>query len=156
MKVLLAVDGSSCSETAVRETARRPWPSGTEIKVISAIELTVSAVPETWTLPHDYFEETERVLRAQAEEVVGRAVATLESGPDKSLEITSEVIEGSPKHVILEEAERWHADLIMVGSHGRKGLERFLLGSVSQAVAAHAKCSVEIVRCAPDRTDEAG
>src|SRR3954449_10006496 len=115
MKVLLAVDGSDCSETAVRETARRPWPAGTEIRVISAIELTVSAVPETWTLPNDYFEETERVLRTQAEKVVERAVATLESATDKSLRITSEVIEGSPKHVILEEAERWHADLIMVG-----------------------------------------
>jgi nucleotide-binding universal stress UspA family protein len=155
MKVLLAVDGSDCSETAVRETARRPWPAGTEIRVISAIELTVSAVPETWTLPNDYFEETERVLRAQADQIIERAIAILESA-DKSLRITSEVIEGSPKHVILEEAERWHADLIMVGSHGRKGLERFLLGSVSQAVAAHARCSVEIVRCAPGRTEEAG
>ena len=156
MKVLLAVDGSSCSDMAVREVARRPWPPSTQIKVISAIEITVSAVPETWTLPQDYFEETERALRSQADLVIERAVAALESGPDKSLRITSEIIEGSPKHVILEESERWNADLIVVGSHGRKGLERFLLGSVSQAVAAHAKCSVEIVRCAPDKTEGAG
>ena len=61
-------------------------------------------------------------------------------------EITTETVEGSPKRVILDEAERWDAELIVVGSHGRRGLQRFLLGSVSQAVALHAPCSVEIVR----------
>lgn len=43
-------------------------------------------------------------------------------------------------------AEEFRADLIMVGSHGHGAIERFLLGSVSQAVALHAKCSVEIIR----------
>ena len=56
------------------------------------------------------------------------------------------MIEGPPKLVILEEAEKFGADLIVVGSHGYGFVERFLLGSVSQAVAVHAKCSVEIVR----------
>lgn len=62
------------------------------------------------------------------------------------MKITTEVLSGSPKRVILEEAEAFGADLIVVGSHGHGALERFLLGSVSQAVALHAKCSVEIVR----------
>lgn len=53
---------------------------------------------------------------------------------------------GSPKQVILDEAESWVADLIIVGSHGYGAWDRFLLGSVSNAVATHAKCSVEIVR----------
>jgi nucleotide-binding universal stress UspA family protein len=48
--------------------------------------------------------------------------------------------------MILEEAERWDADLIMLGSHGRHGIERLLIGSVSEAVALHAECSVEVVR----------
>jgi hypothetical protein len=51
--------------------------------------------------------------------------------------------------VILDEAERWGADLIVVGSHGYRAWERFLLGSVSQAVVSHAKCSVAVVRCRP-------
>jgi nucleotide-binding universal stress UspA family protein len=51
--------------------------------------------------------------------------------------------------MILDEAERWGADLIVVGSHGYRAWERFLLGSVSQAVVSHAKCSVEVVRCRP-------
>ena len=63
-----------------------------------------------------------------------------------SMKITTEVLSGSPKRVILEEAEAFGADLIVVGSHGHGMVESFLLGSVSQAVALHAKCSVEIVR----------
>lgn len=46
----------------------------------------------------------------------------------------------------LEQASKWGADLIVLGSHGRKGLKHFLLGSVSETVARHAICSVEIVR----------
>lgn len=56
------------------------------------------------------------------------------------------VEEGNPKVVIVDEANKWRADLIVLGSHGRKGLDRFLLGSVSEAVSRHATCSVEIVR----------
>jgi len=55
---------------------------------------------------------------------------------------------GIPKVVIIDDAKKWGADLIVVGSHGRTGLDRFLLGSVSEAVARHAACSVEIVRAA--------
>jgi nucleotide-binding universal stress UspA family protein len=55
--------------------------------------------------------------------------------------------QGSPRSVILDEAESWGADLVVVGSHGYGAWQRFLLGSVSQAVVSHAKCSVEVVRC---------
>jgi nucleotide-binding universal stress UspA family protein len=48
--------------------------------------------------------------------------------------------------VILDDAEKWPADLIVLGSHGLKGLNRFLLGSVSDAVSRHAACSVQVVR----------
>ncbi|MGA1999681.1 MAG: universal stress protein [Terriglobales bacterium] len=60
--------------------------------------------------------------------------------------VSTSVAEGNAKSVILDKAAEWHADLIALGSHGRKGLERFLLGSVSEAVARHAPCSVLIVR----------
>ncbi len=53
------------------------------------------------------------------------------------------------KQIILSDADEWGADLIVCGSHGRRGVNRFLLGSVSEAVATHAKCSVEIIRPKP-------
>jgi nucleotide-binding universal stress UspA family protein len=62
------------------------------------------------------------------------------------LNATEAVLAGNPKEVILEEAEKWNADLIVVGSHGRRGFKRFLLGSVSEAVAMNAHCSVVVVR----------
>jgi nucleotide-binding universal stress UspA family protein len=51
-----------------------------------------------------------------------------------------------PKALILDEAERWKADLIVAGAHGYNTLDRLLLGSVSEALALYAKCSVEVIR----------
>ncbi len=62
------------------------------------------------------------------------------------MEVYGDAINGSPKHVIVDEANTWGADLIVVGAYGHGALERFVLGSVPQAVVHHAKCSVEIVR----------
>jgi len=56
------------------------------------------------------------------------------------------ILGGAAKSKIIDHAAKWHADLIVLGSHGYTGMERFLLGSVSDAVARHARCSVEIVR----------
>jgi nucleotide-binding universal stress UspA family protein len=97
-------------------------------------------------LSPDYFEEMEKKMREQARTIVEVAAARIHAGEDKSLKVTTEINEGSPKRVIIEEAEKWGADLIVVGSHGYRRWERILLGSVSQAVALHAACSVEIVR----------
>lgn len=56
MRVLLAVDGSPYSETAVKEVASRIWPESSEVRVITAYELPLAPAPETWALPPDYFE----------------------------------------------------------------------------------------------------
>ena len=56
------------------------------------------------------------------------------------------VQDGDPRSVIVDEAENWKADLIVVGSHGYTGIKKWLLGSVAQSVVSHAPCSVEVVR----------
>ena len=61
---------------------------------------------------------------------------------------------GDPRTIILDTAEDWQADLIAVGSHGRTGLDRLLMGSVSEAVAVHAHCSVEVVRSQADAKNQ--
>ena len=147
MKILLAVDGSPCSDTAVEEIVRRPWPDGSKLKVLHAFELPLPTTPEGWALPPSYFDEMDQAVRAQAQSTVERAVDRLKTKPNQTIEIESEFQPGPARGVILDEAERWGADLIVVGSHGYGKLERFLLGSVSQSVVAHAKCSVEVVRC---------
>lgn len=146
MKILLAIDGSTYSDAAVDEVARRPWPVGTLVKVLSTYELPVPPTAETWALPANYFESLDIALRKQAQDIVDRAIQTLKSKDNKNVSVDAAIVPGSPQSVILDEAEDWGADLIVVGSHGYRAWERFLLGSVSQAVVSHAKCSVEVVR----------
>lgn len=67
------------------------------------------------------------------------------------VEIMAEQKMGHAPSTILDEAEAWSADLIVVGSHGYRGFKRFLLGSVAQALASHARCSVAIMRQRQDR-----
>ena len=155
MKILLATDGSPCSERAVEEVAQRPWPVDSQVRVVSVVEPPAPLVAEPYMGMAGYFEEAERLKRRQAVKVLESATAKLRgeagsAGP----QVSTEVLTGSPKRVIVEEAEAWGADLIVVGSHGYKSWERMLLGSVSQAVAAHAECSVEIVRCGNKSSDE--
>ncbi len=146
MKILLAVDGSACSNAAVASVAARPWPSGSSIKLVSAVELPFMPTPETWSLPDSYYAQLEEAAQEQAQKAVEAAAARLTDSP---LEIITEVHSGRARDVILREAEQWQADLIVVGSHGYSGWQRFWLGSVSHSIAANAHCSVEIVRCAP-------
>jgi len=64
--------------------------------------------------------------------------------PDVS--VTTKVMEGSPKDMIVEEAQDWGADLIVLGSHGYGRVRRVLLGSVASAVVVEAPCSVQVAR----------
>ncbi len=147
MKILLAVDGSECSDAAAKEVARRPWPAGSEVKILSVAESPFVPTPVSWALPESYYLQMEKAGQDQAREAITKAREQIRMRQEGPLEISTEAIPGHAKDVILDEGERWGADLIVLGSHGYRGLKRFLLGSVSQAVASHAKCSVEIVRC---------
>lgn len=154
MRVLLAVDGSPCGDAAVNEVASRVWPEHSEVRVITAYELPLAPAPETWALPADYFDELERAAREHAEAVEHAVVLKLATSLDPAVKVTGNILPGSPRSIILEEADRWKADLIVVGSHGYGAWHRFLLGSVSQAVVSHAKCSVEVVRIRNHGTGE--
>jgi nucleotide-binding universal stress UspA family protein len=146
MKILLAVDGSACSESAIEQVAEKLLPEGSEIKILSAIEPIVAAGGPV-VLADSYYQQMEDIADSRANQAVVKAEERLRSSAKKGVTITTQVAKGFPKEVIIDEADRWNADLIVVGSHGYHGLTRFLLGSVSQAVAGHANCSVEIVRC---------
>lgn len=145
MKIRIAVDGSTHSDAAVEEVARLTWPADSEVRVVSVIDLPVVSLAEFPAWP-DYLDEMHRVLTARAKTSVEAALATLRAGKCEKLRLTSELFHGSAKKVIVDEATAWGADLIVVGSRGLGALDRFFLGSVSQAVVQHAPCSVEVVR----------
>lgn len=145
MKILLAVDGSHGSDVAVQQILARPWPAGTQVKILSVVELLTTVTPENFWVPASYYLNLEQSLQTQATTAIERAVARFQAA-SSPLAITTEIINGAAKEVIVEEAERWGADWVILGSHGYRGLKKLWFGSVSQAVAAHAPCSVEIVR----------
>jgi nucleotide-binding universal stress UspA family protein len=141
MKILLAIDGSECSRRAVEEVAGCRWPKESIVKVISALEPLVFPVPEAVILPESCYD----VMEAEGHAEVQRACNAIRD-TIPNLKVETKIVLGNAESVILDEAASWGADLIVLGSHGRGMTGRLLLGSVSQAVALHAKCSVEIVR----------
>jgi nucleotide-binding universal stress UspA family protein len=149
MRILLAIDGSDASGAAAEEVARRPWPRGSRLRVITVVTLPWTSMSPGLDLENyreDIFRGLEAAARAHAQRLVDEAVALIaEGGGDMT--VTAKVLTGSPKLRILDEAERWDADLIVVGAHDYSGDERVMFGSVSQAVVVNARCSVEIVRC---------
>jgi nucleotide-binding universal stress UspA family protein len=147
MKILLAIDGSPCSEAAVKELAIMQWPADTHVKVLSAAAVPRSNAPDPLHVVSPMRLKLLEREQVRLRDLVTRAADWLRNNAvEKNLQIETAVIEGEPKVVIVEEAEQWGADLIIIGCHGYGSIKRFLLGSVSLAVAVHAPCSVGIVR----------
>jgi nucleotide-binding universal stress UspA family protein len=146
MKILLAVDDSQYSEEAIEAVAARPWPPSTTVRVLSAAENIVVPVAELWYDARGDFESARQELTRRAEQLTARVAERLGT---KGLPIETVVRQGDPRSAIVDEAKEWSADLIVVGSHGRTGIKRWLLGSVAQSVVSHAPCSVEVVRRKP-------
>jgi nucleotide-binding universal stress UspA family protein len=153
MRILLAIDGSEQSNATVDEIAHRHFPPGNDVRVISVVAPYIPGTFAPWDgLDASMYDQMEKSAREMATAAVEKAAAKLRANKGtRQLNVTTDVTSGSPKGVILEEAESFGANLIVVGSHGHGMLDRFLLGSVSQAVALHAKCSVEIVRSPKSR-----
>src|SRR5690349_11027850 len=115
MKILLAVDGSDYSEAAVAGVSKRPWPVDSQIKVLSVIEPFTPYMTEIWATSNEFWEELDKASKDQAQMAVNTAVEQLSKSASKSLVISTEIIKGNPKNAILDEAERWGADLIVLG-----------------------------------------
>lgn len=144
MKILLAIDDSNFSEAALQLVLAQNRSQNTEVRVLHVVEPIAIAMPPL--MAEGYAPELDDVRKEQikqARELVAKAAEKLRTAGFK---VDTAVFEGHIRAEIIDIAEEWRADLIVLGSHGRKGMDRFLLGSVSEFVARHAKCSVEIVR----------
>ncbi len=134
MRIVIAVDGLPGAEAAVRAVAGRVWPQQTEVRLITSIgpfyHMTGSAIAEEEKRAQELQKKAELELR------------------EAGLEVSALVTSDDPKQAIVQEAERWKADCIFVGTSGQGRLGRLLLGSVSTAVVTRAHCSVEVVRTA--------
>jgi nucleotide-binding universal stress UspA family protein len=143
LRLIIGVDGSACAEAAVREVAKRKWPADVEVRLVTVYDtvdptLMGAFVPAVvdWTV-----EENKKAF-----ERASQMASALAKPLTKKMSASSVAKQGNPKRVLIEEAESWKADCIFVGASGLSRVDRFLLGSVSAAVAARAHCSVEVVR----------
>ena len=129
LKILMGIDGSAFSLLAARSVAARPWPNGTIVKLLSVEEPTIHLAERLSDEPKTATRSMPEAA-TQAEAILSRA----------DLSTTSDIVKGNPKEEIIRQAAAWGADLVVVGSHGRRAVKRWLLGSVSEAVARHAYC----------------
>lgn len=147
MKVLLATEGSEFSKAAIDKCCRIFEESeNTQIRIVSAAEPTYVAA-EPFAVSAEYVHAIDAATRKNAESILAEAEESVRKRfPDLAVDLSTTVVKGSPAQAIVEEAERWGADLIIVGSHGYGFWRRALLGSVSNAVVHQAPCSVLVVR----------
>jgi nucleotide-binding universal stress UspA family protein len=145
VRIIVGTDGSEASDEALRSLAARHWPPQSEIKVIMvddplAPELLAKVIPPLGKM----LEEDRQEERAWVEKISKQSLDILR---EAEIKVTCELREGDPKRELCKAAEEWNAGCIFVGSAGFSNrLERFVLGSISAAVAARAHCSVEVVR----------
>jgi nucleotide-binding universal stress UspA family protein len=149
MKILLAIDDSKFAEAAIQTVISQVRQDHTQVLVLHVVDWSnfmPSPFPRVGEEPMYSARQLESILESEntkAHKLVTSAAERLRSA---GFEASTSVRERDPKSVILDCATEWGSDLIIVGSHGRKGVARFVLGSVSEAVARYASCSVEIVR----------
>jgi nucleotide-binding universal stress UspA family protein len=142
MRILLAIDDSQYSADAVEEVATRPWPEGSTVRLLSAVDVTPIATDPALigSLNIDTFRDE---IARRYKKVMSLAAESLQQN---GLIVEMVVRDGDPRSVIVDEAKDWSANLVVVGSHGYTGVKRWLLGSVAHSIVSHAPCSVEVVR----------
>ena len=145
MRILVAFDGSPSADHAIDEIVKRPWPAGTEVRLVTVLEQSAPVPPEIGVELYGPVLEKIRVSQRQAmQEALDKAAAKFKGRPD--LKVGVELRDGAVNRSLLEAIKGFGADLVVAGSHGATALERFFLGSVSHALVTHAPCSVEIVK----------
>jgi nucleotide-binding universal stress UspA family protein len=149
MKILLAIDDSKFADAAIQATISQVRQDHTQVLVLHVVDWSnfmPSPFPIGGQEPMYSAHQLESIIEGETRKAQGLVTSAAERLRPAGFEVTTSVREGDPKSVILDCAAEWGAELIVMGSHGRKGVARFVLGSVSEAVARYARCSVEIVR----------
>jgi nucleotide-binding universal stress UspA family protein len=143
MKILLAIDDSKFSEAATHAVLRHMRPEQTELYILHVVAPNESYPSFSFAVHAHDIGAAQRGLWRQGEELVARAEQRLS---ELGFKVYTAVESGDPGPVIVAFEAKQQCDLIVVGSHGRKGLDRLVMGSVAEFVARHASCPVEIVR----------
>ena len=143
MKIVIGVDDSPHARAAVEYVRTMTWPPGTRVVVVSAVRPMVVAYAEAYAGASPYVEPINEDLMRLHQETASECERDLESS---GLETKAMVVSGDPRTALVDAAHSERADLLVVGSHGRTGLARLLMGSVASYVVTHAPCNVMVVK----------
>lgn len=148
MKVLMATDGSEFSNEAIKKCCRMIGKNeDLAIKIISVYESVPIFATEPFAISAEYINEMSNAMRIEAEDHAAKALTIIkEALPDVHIDLTTKVELGIPEQLILETAQEWGADLIVVGSHGRGFWGRAMIGSTSDTILHNAQCPVMVVK----------
>jgi nucleotide-binding universal stress UspA family protein len=148
MRILIATDGSNHSEAAIASFLARPWPERSPVLVVSVASGTFPLITPFPVTPYPgpgmvNIDVLKQSQTKEAQSTVDRTVARLQSAGFLAEGV---VRSGDPPIEIVQAADEWKAGMVIVGSHGRTGIPRWLLGSVAEYVVRHCRCSVEVAR----------
>lgn len=141
MKVLLGIDDSPHSKAALQYVKKAPWPKGVVVIAISAAA-PVFVGPGEAAAPM----VTEQINSGQLAYHKALAEAAALELKEAGIQAEARSPVSDPRHALLETAEKEKADLIVLGSHGRSGIAKLLIGSVASHVVTHAHCNVLVVK----------
>ncbi len=140
MRVLMGIDDRVSADSLMKAAMQQFQPKGTQVLVLHVVQPMSAAPPPQMATAYAPELEAEK---DRARQMVEQFAARLR---DAGFAVEASVEFGDVRERIIDCAAEWKADLILVGSHGRRGLQRFLLGSVAEFVGRHANCAVQIVR----------
>lgn len=144
MKILIGIDDSRFSREAVAFVTRKLHvPEGTQVIVGSAVQDLVPAYSEVYAGAAYYSEQVSQELFKRHQEIASEAEQELRAA---GFHTTARVVHGDPRVVLADIAKLEGVDLLVVGSHGRTGLGKILMGSVAAYLVAHAPCTVMVVK----------
>jgi len=143
MKIVLGIDDSVHSEAALHFVRTMAWPKKTSVIVVSSVPLPAAMLTAMVPVTGIEVGVLMRELTGIHTQWAARGEKTLR---EAGLAADARVIQGDPREVLTEIAKEEHADLLVVGSHGRSSLPELRLGSVTSHVVAHAPCSVLVVK----------
>lgn len=147
MKILIAVDEKALAEVLVEFITSHRWIEPVEFKILNVLEQIKPVVGKEPLPPNALSLELLEERRHEGLNLVSHIAAEVKAVYPEA-HVAAEVVEGHPKDAIIEEAEEWQADTIVVGAHGYRGIVKAILGSVSSSVVCGADCSVIVVKAA--------
>ena len=143
MKIVLGFDDSAHAQAALRWILALPQSASRHVTVVSAVPAPITAYAEVYAPALPYPTELIEQMTRHHEELCRKTEAELRKA---GFATSSRVLPGDPREALVQVAREVNADLVVVGSHGRTGISKLMLGSVATHVVSHAPCDVLVVK----------